>query len=91
MSATLTTFLLLATVLAPVVEGNCTVLVNGTQGMPGAEGPLGPPGAKGDLGPQAGGAVYTRWGKTVCPQGATLVYAGRHHSHTGGPFTRGGV
>ena len=29
-----------------------------------------------ELGPQAGGAVYTRWGRTVCPQGATLVYAG---------------
>ena len=77
MSVTLTTCLLLATVLAPLVQGNCTVVVNATQGMPGLEGPPGPPGVKGDPGPQVGGAVYTRWGRTVCPKGATLVYAGR--------------
>ena len=57
----LLTCLMLATVLAPVVEGGCTVVVNGAN----------------EPGPQAGGAVYTRWGRTVCPQGATLVYAGR--------------
>ena len=68
MSATLATCLLLATVLAPVVEGDCTVVVNGANTLPQT---------KGDAGPQAGGAVYTRWGRTVCPQGATLVYAGR--------------
>ena len=68
MYATLATCLLLATVLAPVVEGDCTVVVNGANTL--AQ-------TKGDPGPQAGGAVYTRWGRTVCPQGATLVYAGR--------------
>ena len=77
MLVTLTTCLLLASVLAPVVEGNCTVVVNGAQGMPGLEGPPGPPGVKGDPGPQAGGAVYTRWGRTVCGKGSSLVYAGR--------------
>ena len=68
MYTTLTICLLLATVLAPVVEGDCTVVVNGANTMPQT---------KGDPGPQVGGAVYTRWGRTVCPQGATLVYAGR--------------
>ena len=67
MSVTLTTCLLLATGLPPVVKGDCTVVVNGPN----------EPGMKADPGPQAGGAVYTRWGKPVCPQGATLVYAGR--------------
>ena len=67
MFVTLTTCLLLATVLAPVVKGGCTVVVNGPN----------EPGTKEDPRPQAGGAVYTRWGRTVCPQGATLVYAGR--------------
>ena len=66
MFATLLTCLMLATVLAPVVEGNCTVVINGPN----------EPGTKEDPRPQAGGAVYTRWGRTVCPQGATLVYAG---------------
>ena len=61
MPSTLTICLLLATVLAPVVKGDCTVVVNGAN----------------EPGPQAGGVVYTRWGRTVCPQGATLVYAGR--------------
>ena len=77
MSVTLTTCLLLATVVVPGVEGNCTVVVNGAQGMPGPEGSRGPPGVKEDTRPQAGGAVYTRWGRMVCPQGAALVYAGR--------------
>ena len=77
MFATVTVFLLFGSALATVVEGNCTVVVNGVQGMPGLEGPPGPPGQKGDPGPQVGGAVYTRWGRTVCGKGATLVYAGR--------------
>ena len=68
MLATVTVFLLFGSALATVVEGNCTVVVNGVQGMPGQ---------KGDPGPQVGGAVYTRWGRTVCGNGATLVYAGR--------------
>ena len=64
---TLTTCLLLATVLAPVVKGGCTVVINGTYEPGTNEVPI----------RQAGGAVYTRWGRTVCPQGATLVYEGR--------------
>ena len=47
MSVTLPTCLLLAMVLAPVVEGACTVVVNGPND----------PGMKGDPGHQAGGAV----------------------------------
>ena len=35
------------------------------------------PGTKEDPRLQASGVVYTRWGKTVCPDGCTLVYAGR--------------
>ena len=77
MCVTLTTCLLLVSLIAPVVQGNCTVVVNGAQGMPGPEGPPGPRGTKGDPRPQSGGAVYTRWGRTECPQGASLVYAGR--------------
>ena len=44
----------------------------GTQGLQGARGPQGPPG------PVSGGAVYTRWGRTVCPDtnGTVLVYEG---------------
>ena len=45
--------------------------------LPGPAGPPGPPGEKGNSGSQPGGAVYTRWGRTTCPTGATLVYAGR--------------
>ena len=61
MFTTLAACLLLVSVFAPAVKGDCTVVVNGANGP----------------GSQAGGAVYTRWGRTVCPQGATLVYAGR--------------
>jgi len=45
----------------------------GQKGVAGATGPQGPPG------PRSGGAVYTRWGKTSCPNvsGTELVYAGR--------------
>ena len=67
MFATLLTCLMLVTVLSPVVEGDCTVVINGAN----------EPGTKGDPRPQAGGVVYTRWGRMVCPQGSTLVYAGR--------------
>lgn len=45
----------------------------------------------GTLQTRAAGIVYTRWGRTVCPSGATLVYAGYvgagHHSHPGGGGT----
>jgi len=45
----------------------------GERGEAGATGPQGPPG------PRSGGVVYTRWGKTSCPNvsGTELVYAGR--------------
>ena len=42
MFATLTTCLLLMSVLAQVVEGNCTLVVKGAQGLPGLEGLEGP-------------------------------------------------
>ena len=56
----------------------------GPQGVQGTRGPQGPPG------PVSGGAVYTRWGRKVCPDtnGTVLVYeglaAGSHYSHSGG-------
>ncbi|CAI8032723.1 Short-chain collagen C4 (Fragment) [Geodia barretti] len=57
----------------------------GDTGLPGPQGPLGAPG------PLAmGGAVYVRWGRTVCPsdQGTELVYSGRaggsRYDHRGG-------
>ena len=48
---------------------------------------IGEPGLQG---PPAGGAVYTRWGRTTCPtvQETHLLYSGRagatHHLHKGG-------
>ena len=71
----------------------------GAQGETGPHGPVGEKGIRGDRGvqgqpglqsPPAGGAVYTRWGRTTCPtgQGTQLVYAGRaggtHWQHSGG-------
>ena len=56
----------------------------GERGYTGDSGLPGPPG------PSVGGAVYTRWGRTTCPNitGTQLVYAGRavgsHSSHKGG-------
>ena len=47
-------------------------------------------GEKGEPGRDTGGAVYIRWGRTVCPNvtGTELVYegiaAGNWYSHTGG-------
>jgi len=66
---------------------------DGRDGMPGPRGPQGQkgdPGAAGPPGPRSGGVVYTRWGKTSCPNvsGTELVYAGRaggsEHRHRGG-------
>ena len=71
-------------------ENICSSAVNSVPLiLPGPQGPPGPPGEKGDSRSQPGGAVYTRWGRTVCPTGATLVYAGR----AAGTFltTRGGT
>ena len=54
---------------------------NGEQGPTGLQGPTGeqgPQGIQGPPGPSGGGAVYTRWGRTVCPDtnGTQLVYEG---------------
>ena len=50
----------------------------GPVGLQGARGEQGPPGTQGPPGPSGGGAVYTRWGRTVCPatSGTELVYKG---------------
>ncbi len=64
--------------------------VQGPVGLQGAEGEQGPPGIQGPPGPSSGGAVYTRWGRTVCPDtsGTELVYkglaAGNGHLRQGG-------
>ena len=65
--------------------------VVGLQGVTGEKGDNGDPGQPGPQGPLAiGGAVYVRWGRTVCPsdQGTELVYSGRaggsHFTHQGG-------
>ena len=48
-------------------------------GAKGTAGEKGDPGVAGPPGPSSGGVVYTRWGKTSCPNvsGTELVYAGR--------------
>ena len=65
--------------------------VAGEKGDHGDTGPTGPQGERGPQGPLAiGGAVYVRWGRTVCPsdQGTELVYSGRaggsRYGHQGG-------
>ena len=57
---------------------------DGLPGKDGEQGPAGPPGSAGPPGPRSGGALYTRWGKSSCPQvgGTELVYSGI----TGGTF-----
>ena len=52
--------------------------VKGEQGLPGPQGLQGARGPQGPPGPFSGGAVYTRWGRTVCPdtKGTVLVYEG---------------
>ena len=56
----------------------------GKRGLTGEKGDIGPPG------PSVGGTVYTRWGRTTCPNitGTQLVYAGRaagsYYNHKGG-------
>ena len=56
-------------------------MLRGRDGLPGRDGPqgpAGPPGPVGPPGPRSGGAIYTRWGKSSCPQiaGTELVYSG---------------
>ena len=64
--------------------------VAGEKGDRGDTGLTGPQGERGLPGPASGGAVYVRWGRTVCPsdQGTELVYSGRaggsHWNHKGG-------
>ena len=60
------------------------IIFVGERGFTGDRGLPGPPG------PSVGGVVYTRWGRTTCPNitGTQLVYAGRAagswHNHKGG-------
>ena len=57
---------------------------NGSSGVQGPTGLAGPPGPKGDQGLQGppglstAGTIYTRWGRTTCPDtpGTELVYEG---------------
>ena len=64
--------------------------VVGEKGDRGDTGLTGPQGERGLPGPASGGAVYVRWGRTVCPseQGTELVYSGRaggsYWGHKGG-------
>ena len=69
---------------------------DGRDGRDGVPGPRGPQGQRGDQGvagppgPRNGGVVYTRWGKSSCPNvtSTTLVYAervsGTRFTHKGG-------
>ena len=53
--------------------------LDGTRGQKGDKGERGEPGLVGAPGPVSGGATYTRWGRTSCPNitGTSLVYNGR--------------
>ena len=77
----------------------CEGGIDGRDGLDGMPGPRGQQGQRGDTGttgpqgppgPRSGGVVYTRWGKTSCPNvsGTELVYAGRaggtYFNHKGG-------
>ena len=52
---------------------------DGARGQKGDKGERGEPGIVGAPGPVSGGATYTRWGRTSCPNitGTSLVYSGR--------------
>ncbi len=62
----------------------------GRNGVDGERGPSGDQGPPGPPGPSSGGVVYTRWGRTTCPDtpGTELLYAGRaggtHYNAQGG-------
>ena len=51
---------------------------DGIQGPAGPPGSAGAPGRQGPPGPCGGGTLYTRWGKSTCPQVAGIepVYSG---------------
>ena len=63
---------------------------DGANGQKGDKGERGEAGIAGPPGPVSGGATYTRWGRTSCPNtaGTSLVYSGRAgkswHTHSGG-------
>ena len=63
---------------------------DGIIGQKGDKGERGEPGIVGAPGPVSGGATYTRWGRTSCPNitGTSLVYSGRAgkswHNQRGG-------
>ncbi|XP_078690912.1 uncharacterized protein LOC144921601 [Branchiostoma floridae x Branchiostoma belcheri] len=64
----------------PGQKGETGMQGHGAKGQKGAQGTLGSNGL--------GGAVYTRWGRTTCPSGATTVYSGvaggTRYTETGG-------
>ncbi|XP_067943413.1 uncharacterized protein [Watersipora subatra] len=49
---------------------------DGVAGLSGRDGEKGKPGPQGESGDVAGGAVYTRWGRTTCGSDAVLIYEG---------------
>ena len=58
----------------------------GATGLPGTDGKRGPPGEPGRDGipgasGQAGGVVYTRWGRNTCGNESSLIYAGTFILH----------
>ncbi len=63
---------------------------DGSPGLRGDPGPEGKIGSQGPSGPASGGVVYTRWGKSSCPDipGTELLYSGiaggTYYLHKGG-------
>ena len=49
----------------------------GAVGKTGSQGPQGPKGKQGQDGTGQSGVKYVRWGRTICPRGAQLVYKGK--------------
>jgi len=60
----------------------------GAIGRPGAKGSQGAKGEKGQEGAEKSGVKYVRWGRTICPGSADIVYKGRmggeRYTHPGG-------
>ena len=85
-------FLAVLAVTATAEVTNCSNILRGRDGIPGRDGRDGRDGLQGPIGPQGpigvrgekghkgdagfSGVTYTRWGRTVCPQGTSLVYSG---------------
>ena len=53
----------------------------GPVGKTGTQGPQGAKGEKGQNGSGKSGVKYVRWGRTMCPSGAQVVYKGKGISH----------